>query len=377
MYDVIILGIGSMGSSTLYQLAKRGVKVLGIEQFGIGHTEGSHSGETRIVRKAYFEHSDYVPLLDGAHKGWKGIEKESGETLFHPVGLSYFGEFDHPVMQGVKESAKLYNIGLKHRVLNKEYPVFNIPGNFEYLFEPDAGFVVAEKTIRTYAKQAEDFDAELKTGEEVLDWKLVEGTVEVTTTKGVYKAHKLILTAGAYVNQVLPQFVDQHKVTRQLLAWVKPKTPELFELEKFPCWVISDKEYPGIFYGFPTLPMNIYGGNGLLKIAHHVPGEPIHPQDLHQYNAEPEKEKLIRILKKYIPDALGEIQSISACMYTSTPDEHFILDHLPDYNKQVIVASGFSGHGFKFVPVIGEILADLTLEGKTNWPIDFLGIQRF
>lgn len=377
MYDVIVLGIGSMGSSTLYQLAKRGVKVLGVEQFGIAHDLGSHSGRTRIIRKAYFEHPDYVPLLESAYDGWREIEKETNSKLFHDVGLTYIGEPDHPVMKGIKESAGLYDIELDQGRVGEEHNPFTIPKAFEHILEPGAGFVIADEAIRSFTNQAQLLGAEIRLREEVLDWRLIDGIVEVRTKEALYKAKKLILTAGAYTNRLMPEFSGYHTVTRQLLAWVKPKNPELFEYGNLSCWVIADKEYPGIVYGFPILPTDKFGGNGLLKIGHHTPGERIKPEDLRNYDPAWEKEKLAEMMTKYLGSNLGEIVSVSECMYTNTPDEHFIIDHLPDSDKNVVIASGFSGHGFKFAPVIGEILAELALDGGTNHPIDFLSESRF
>lgn len=364
-----------MGSSTLYQLAQRGVKVLGLEQFGLGHGEGSHSGQTRIVRKAYFEHPDYVPLLEEAYRSWEEIEEKSDKQLYYPTGLAYFGEPDHEVMKGVKLAAKKHNIECS--TLNNEYSMFSVPDQFESLIEPDAGFALTEQTINTFAEEAVKMGAEIKTGEKVLHWRSFKDGIVVTTSKAEYRAEKLIITAGAYVNELLPDMNKTMKVTRQLLAWVKPKEPESFELGRFPCWMITDPEYRGLFYGFPSLPVDQFGGNGLLKVGHHVPGEEIHPEDLHNYDPEHESEKLMNILKKYLPDAAGTIDSVTACMYTNSQDEHFVLDLLPDQYERVVIGSGFSGHGFKFVPVIGKILSDLAIEGSTNLPAGFLSLSRF
>ncbi|MBO6524146.1 MAG: N-methyl-L-tryptophan oxidase [Balneolaceae bacterium] len=375
MYNTIIIGLGSMGSSALYQLAKRGIKALGLEQFGIGHTKGSHSGQTRIVRKAYFEHPDYVPLLEEAYKGWDSIQRETGKQLFHKNGLVYFGEPGHKVMEGVEFSANTFNIRLA-RMINEQLKMFEIPSHFQALIEPEAGFAVAEETIRSFIGQAEKLGAEVQTRETVMGWRLKDNYVEVHTDKMEYHTEKLILTAGAYTNQLIHGFSNQLTVTRQLIFWIKPEHPDQFAPERFPCWVVAEPEYPGIFYGFPILSAE-QGGNGLLKIAHHAPGEFIHPKDLNKLNPEKEKEKLRSFLKKYLPEIGGDIVEVTACLYTYSPDEHFIIDFLPDTNSRVVLAAGFSGHGFKFVPVVGEILADLALQGKTELPIDFLRLNRF
>ncbi|MFV1885083.1 MAG: N-methyl-L-tryptophan oxidase [Balneola sp.] len=376
MYNVIIIGLGSMGSSALYQLAKRGVMVLGLEQFGIGHAKGSHSGQSRIVRKAYFEHPDYVPLLEKAYKGWDSIQQESGKQLFHKNGLVYFGKPEHEVMEGVKRSAGEFGLNIEQKTGNIEHRMFTVPDDFEVLWEPEAGFALTEPTIRTFVEQAEKHGAEVQTRETVMGWRLKDSYVEVHTDKMEYHTEKLILTAGAYTNQLIPGLSDQLKVTRQLIFWLKPQHPEQFKPERFPCWVIAEPDYPGIFYGFPILSTE-QGGDGLLKVAHHAPGESIHPKDLSEFNPEKEKEKLSSFLKKYMPEVSVEIVKVTACLYTYSEDEHFIIDFLPETNSNVVLAAGFSGHGFKFVPVVGKILADLALEGYTKHPIDFLRLDRF
>ena len=183
-YDVIVIGVGSMGSAACYWLAKRGHKVLGLEQFEIPHEQGSHTGQSRIIRKAYFENSDYVPLLNRAYENWKSLEEETATQVYFPTGLLYFGPFDHLLLQGVKQSASLYNIKLD-RVdtarATQRFPPFKIPGDFETLFEPGAGFVTPEKAIQLYVTQAIKNGAEILTHEKVLNWKKDGNSIVVTT----------------------------------------------------------------------------------------------------------------------------------------------------------------------------------------------------
>tara|TARA_R110000868_G_scaffold304437_17_gene565290 strand:+ start:23656 stop:24816 length:1161 start_codon:yes stop_codon:yes gene_type:complete len=384
MYDIIIIGIGSMGSAALYNLSKQGAKVLGLEQFEVVHNKGSHSGQTRIIRKSYFEHSDYVPLLESSYKGWDLIQKETGKHLFHKTGLLYLGRPDHEVMRGIKKSSQQYKIPLEQpihandfKTIKRDYSIFNIPTNFEGLLEQNAGFVLTEETISTYVDEAKKNGAILKTGEEVLNWGLKNGIVNVSTDKGLYKAKKLIIASGAYTQKLLPPIKDLLCVTRQVITWIKPENISEFEIGKFPCWVLADNDLPGVMYGFPILNQKEFKGLNWMKVAHHFPNECIEPRELHSFNTGDEQNKIQDFLKKYIPKSLGEIVSTTTCMYTNTKDGHFIIDFAPETNNQVIIATGFSGHGFKFVPVIGEILSDLALEGKTNFPIDFLRLKRF
>ncbi len=374
MYDVIVIGLGSMGSSALYHLAKAGAKVLGIEQFNVAHDLGSHSGHTRIVRKAYFEHPDYVPLLVKAYKGWDEIQDESGEVLFEKTGLQYYGKSNHPILSGVRESAELYELNL----IENSRPIttpFQIPSDFQTLIEPDAGFVYSDKSIKTFVSQAQKYGAEVTLNEKVLEINNRSSRVEINTKARIYSAKKVIVTVGAYFQHLFQQFEVDLSVTRQLIGWIKVKNDQQYQIENFPCWMITDDSYPGVFYGFPIINKE-NGGNGLLKVAHHARGELIAPDQLNAFNPDTENRKMEKIMRKYLPDELGEIESISSCMYTYSPDEDFIIDYLPGSNENIVLATGFSGHGFKFVPVVGEILKDLAINGITDQPIDFLSLDR-
>lgn len=374
IYDAIVIGVGTMGSSALYQLSRSGAKVLGIEQFDIIHDKGSHSGQTRIIRKAYFEHSDYVPLLEQAYKGWKMLQEESGEQLMYLEGLAYIGEPNHSVLQGVNYAADKYSISLNPL---PHLSPFNISEDTEVILESEAGFILADKAIQSFTKLAFGNGAEIKTNESVIDWKIQGDIVEVRTNIQKYKAKKIIVTAGAYVKKLLPKLSDKVAITRQLLAWVKPDQPELFSISNFKSWVVASNKYQGIFYGFPMLDSNKYGGNGLLKIGHHAKGVEIEPSEVNTFNSKSEEEKIRLFLQEHIPLALGKIQSTTSCLYTNTKDDQFIIDFVPGTQGKIILAGGFSGHGFKFAPIIGETLRDLVVSGSTEYEIDFLKINRF
>lgn len=366
-----------MGASALYQLAKRGSRVLGLEQFNIVHDKGSHSGHTRIIRKAYFEHLNYVPLLESAYRGWDELELLRGETIFHKTGLTYLGEPDHPVMTGVKSSAEQYGIPLDYDESSKKQSIFNLPSAYEIFHEPEAGFVLVEPVIRAYVEEAEKLGAEVQTDEVVLGWRVNDEYIEVHTSKMEYHAQKLVLTAGAYLKYLVPSISDKLTVTRQLIGWVKPQNPGRFTMQQFPCWVMAVKDHPGIYYGFPILMPERNGGNGLLKIAHHTPGTPIDPFELKTDVSKDQIDNLLRFMEHYLTEAHGQLLQTELCMYTNTPDEHFIIDFLPESGQKIILATGFSGHGFKFVPVIGEILADMARDGRTGHPVNFLRLDRF
>ena len=377
-YDVIVIGVGSMGSSACWFLANRGYKVLGLEQFDIPHENGSHSGQSRIIRKAYFEHPDYVPLLERAYENWGSFEKTAHAKIYHRTGIVYFGRPDNANIKGVLKSASLYNVKVEESSLleaQRIFPAFKIPSDFKVIAEPDAGFITPEKAILLYAEESRKKGAVIKTHERVKEWKK-GNSLSVLTDKKSYTCDKLIITAGAWASKIITGLKTELKVTRQMLAWVNPKDSAIFSLGNFPCWFIEDPER-GTFYGFPILRLDQFGGPLGLKLARHVPGEVTDPDKVDRSTPENFEDDIRFVLAKYIPGGEGEIVASKSCLYTYSKDEHFIIDHLPGSDKRVTIACGFSGHGFKFVSVVGEILADLAMKGNTDLPIDFLRLARF
>jgi sarcosine oxidase len=378
-YDIIVLGVGSMGASTCYQLAKQGYTVLGLEQFDIPHELGSHSGQSRIIRKAYGEASDYVPLLQRAYENWKTLEDETGSQVYYKTGLVYFGGTDDAFLNTVKQSSAEYKIpvnSLSVAECDQKYPQFNLPNDFQRLEEPDAGLLNPERSILLLVQQALHHGAVVRTKEKVLDWTSKNGTVTVKTDKGTYTAAKLVITAGAWAGKLVSNFAPKLKVTRQALAWVQPKKWDSFGLGNFPCWNIVHNGYD--FYGFPILPVGQFGGPLGLKLALHYPGGDVTDTDMVNRNTKETDEKvLVDFLNEFMPDGYQSTLTMKTCLYTNTPDENFIVDFLPGFDNTVAIAAGFSGHGFKFASVIGEILTDLAVKGATALPIDFLNAQRF
>jgi sarcosine oxidase len=377
LFDFIVIGVGSMGSSTCYYLAKRGYSVLGIEQFDISHEYGSHTGQSRIIRKAYFEHPDYVPLMERAYQNWSALERDTGEQLYFKTGLLYAGNLDNEMIKGVKQSATLYNIEVNKNVEKERYPQFNFPSEFEILFEPNAGFLPPERSIGLYAQQAKKYGAIIHTNEKILEWNKEGNGMVVKTDKDIYHCNKLIITAGAWAGKMIPGLADKIKVTRQLVAWVKPKEEKQFLLNNFPCWMIADDERKGCYYGFPKLSTEKFGQPEGLKLAHHHPLTVTDPDNVNRETTNVDIENLKYCLDKYLPGAFQKVLSTKICLYANSPDENFIIDKLPGHEDNVSIACGFSGHGFKFVSVVGEILADLATTGKTDLPIEFLNARRF
>lgn len=378
-YDVIVLGVGSMGSATCYHLAKQGYKVLGLEQFDIPHELGSHAGQSRLIRKAYAEHPDYVPLLERAYDNWKTLESETGNQVYFNTGLLYFGEASNSFLKGVLTSSEKYNIqvnSLTKTLRSKKYPQFKIPDDFICLEEPDAGFVTPERCILLFTEQAVQQRAVIRTKEKVSEWKRENGLIRVKTDKGIFTAKKLVISAGPWAGKMIPGYAAKLKVTRQIIAWVKPNKWEDFTLGNFPCWDIEDGDYS--YYGFPILPVGKFGGPLGLKLAMHYPlGEISDPDTINRIPNKQDEKFLTNALNKFFPEGYSQTLTMKTCMYTMSPDENFILDFLNGYDKDVVIATGFSGHGFKFASVVGEIMADLAIKGSTTLPISFLNSSRF
>ena len=378
-FDVIVIGVGSMGASACYHLARRGYRVLGLEQFEIPHERGSHGGQSRIIRKAYGEATEYVPLLQRAYQNWKDLESETGSQVYLQTGLLYGGEANSPFLETVRESAETFHIplrGLSREECRERYPQFHLPDHYVCLEEPEAGLLTPERCILLLAQQARLHGAVLRTGEPVLGWEHAGGGVVVRTPIGTYRAGRLVVTAGAWAGELLPRLAPRLRVTRQVLAWVQPKRWEGFTPEKFPCWLLEHGDYH--FYGFPILPAGSFGGPPGLKLALHYPGEEVTDPGKEDRSPGPSDEQVLAdFLRGFIPEGFGPTLALKTCRYTNSPDGHFLVDYLDGFGKDVVVAAGFSGHGFKFASVIGEVLADLAMEGSTPLPVDFLRADRF
>ncbi|HJO09118.1 MAG TPA: N-methyl-L-tryptophan oxidase [Verrucomicrobiota bacterium] len=373
-YDVIVVGVGSMGSAICYHLAKRGASVLGIDSQSVPNTNSSHHGETRVIRLTYQEHPDYVPLLRDAYQLWEEIEHETGTKLLHKTGVLYMGFPDSEAITGVRlasETHKLPCSMLTHSELALQFPQFNLPEGMIGALEPEGGYLLSELAIETYTQAAEQLGAKLLTNEPVIDWASNGSSITVRTANGRHTAGKLILCAGAWTSGLLQQPNISLTVTRQVLGWVQPKRPELFQPGDHPVWNIDpngDGDLTGIYYGFP---MSADG----LKVALHLPGKSMDPDEITDETFPPDEEEILLPLRRYIPNAFGPVRSVKVCKYTNSEDGHFIVDRHPA-NDRVHIACGFSGHGFKFASVMGSVLSELALDGKTQRPIDFLGLSR-
>jgi sarcosine oxidase len=373
-YDAIVVGVGGMGSAAAWQLARRGRRTLALERFDIPHAMGSSHGVTRIIRLPYHEDPAYVPLLRRAYELWREIEALVGERLLTITGSLDGGPEDGPLFQGALASARAH--GLPHKVLtaaaiNQRFPGYRLPPHVRALYQPEGGFVASERAILAHVRAAQEAGADIRARERVLDWTAREDGegVTVTTLKGRYTAGQLILTAGAWMPELAEALRRLAVPERQVLAWLQPKRPALFTPGQFPVFNLDVEE--GRYYGLP-----IYEVPGFKFGRYHHRGETARADEIRR-EIDAEDERLLRqFAERYFPDGCGPTMALRSCMFTNTPDGHFIVARHPEHH-QVIIASPCSGHGYKFCSVIGEILADLaTSRGSSRHDISFLGLDR-
>ncbi len=372
-YDVIVVGVGGMGSATAAELAARGARVLGLDRASIPNESGSSHGVNRIIRLAYMEDPAYVPLLRRAYQRWRELEQRLGEPILVITGGVDVGLPESETVQGALRSAQLHE--LDHELLDAEtlmarYPGFVVPSDFAAVYQPDGGFVLSERAIAGCARLALADGADLHGHEAVTDWEPVGDGVVVRTERGEYRARRLVVSAGAWLSRLLPSMRDIAVPERQVLLWSRTLRPEHYAVGAFPVFILDVPE--GRFYGFPE-----YGIPGFKIGLFHHREERVDPDAWDRAVIEPEDQAVLRAgTSRYFPDADGPALTLKTCMFTNTPDEHFIIDRLPQA-PQVVVVSPCSGHGFKFVSVIGEIAADLALDGGTEHDIGMFRIGRF
>lgn len=376
-YDVIVVGVGSMGSATCHALSQRGVRVLGLEQGSLPNILASFTGATRAIRLSYSEHPDYVPLLRGAYERWETLGDEAGRQLLQLTGALYLGPPEGEHVSGAQRSAEEHGLAHamhSHEDLQKNWPQFSLPENFVALHEDRAGYLLSEQCVVAFIAAALRGGADLRGHQAVVDWSASESGVTVRTATDTFSASHLVFTSGAWTNRTLGDLGVKLKVTRQVLGWVWPSAPENFTADKFPVWVLDGNEGTGVYYGFPMTPDGS-GGVGL-KLALHWPSVETDPDSVERGALPGDEDEVRDGLRRFIPTGDGPLLAQRICLYTNTPDGHFIVDRHPEH-ANVSLACGFSGHGFKFSSVMGDVLADLATAGKTDWPIGFLGLSRF
>jgi sarcosine oxidase len=373
-HDVIVVGLGGMGSAAAAHLAARGQRVLGLERFGRAHALGSSHGGSRIIRQSYFEDPAYVPLLLRAYELWDQLERDSGADLLTRTGGIYFGRPELSTVAGSVRSARQWD--LPHELLDateirRRFPTMTPDDDEMGLYETAAGFVRPEATVAAHLTLAGQRGADLHFDEPVIDWTTTaDGGVLVTTESDDYSAGRLVICPGAWAPWLLTDLGLPLTVERQVMYWFQPtEGVDRWTPDRQPIWIHGGAEHQS--YGFPA----IDGPGGGVKAAFFRHGVVCSPETVDRTVHPDEVAFIAAHLREIFPTMPGRFLTAAACLYTTTPDEHFVLARHPEH-EQVTIACGFSGHGFKFVPVIGEILADLATAGTTAHPIELFDPRR-
>jgi monomeric sarcosine oxidase len=371
-FDAIVLGTGGIGAAAVYELARRGLRILGIDRFEPPHDRGSTHGQTRAIRQAYFEHPAYVPLLVESYRLWRELEQQAGQELLAEVGVLEVGPADRIVVRGVLRSAEVHNLAVEQLTaaeIEGRWPGLRVPDELVGVFDPRGGFLFVEDCVRAHLRGATAAGAQLLTDTEVHTWSATSHEVTVRTSAGEFAAARLIIAAGPWSAQLLSGIGVSLVPRRKSLFWFETASAKYDVASGFPVFLY---ELPfGVFYGFPKL-----DGRGV-KVAQHSGGLDIADPMTARREIDPEEERsLVRFLATCLPEVSHRVTDHEACLYTMSPDEHFVVDRHPE-RANVVFAAGLSGHGYKFAPVLGKALADLTLEGATRLPIGFLSLARF
>jgi sarcosine oxidase len=358
-FDVAVIGLGAMGSAALFNLARQGQRVIGIEQFEPGHDKGSSHGESRIIRLSYFEHPSYVPLARRAMEKWRELEELCGQTILTVTGVLEAGYPGCPIVEGSLNASRLHD--LDHEVLsaaeiNRRFPAFTVPSHWAGLYQPEGGFLRPELAIRQFVGLAERHGAEVRTRTRVLAIEPLGSGVRVRTDTGEIEAGSVVIATGAWIGDFAPELRPNLKLTRQVLGWFEPLQPAYFSPDRCPVFILESED--DACYGFPD-----FAGTGVKTASHRKGAYLSSAEDLAQDGGAGDEAQIRRMLALAMPDANGPLRNMRTCIYTRTPDEDFVIDRSP-VDPRIVLASPCSGHGFKFASVIGEVLADLAL-GKT------------
>src|SRR5579883_137572 len=341
-FDAIVIGIGGMGSAAACELARRGRRVLALEQFALGHDRGSSHGHTRIIRKAYYEHPDYVPLVCRAFERWYDLEQRQGLHLLTESPCLSIGRADSPMIAGVRASAAQHNLpveSLSAAELRHRYPAFRFGDEYMGVLERSAGFLYVDVCVQAHACEAVRLGATIQDNEPVVSWTANEREVIVQTTADRYTAARLVITAGPWASQLLASHGAFLRVMRQVAQWIGTSDDALFRRDVFPLYIVDTPQ--GHFYGFPVL-----NANGAKVAQHYGAPELTAPSEIERA-IKPEDEETARaFLREHLPLIDGPCRRASVCIYTLTPDRHFLIDLHPEHGN-VALAAGFSGHGFK------------------------------
>ena len=371
-HDVIVIGVGGMGSAAAYHLASRDVDTLGIERFDVPHEQGSSHGITRIIREGQYEDPEYVPLARRSYELWRELETETGRDLLRVTGGLDAGPPDGEVVPSSAASCRAHDI--EHEILsgvevNDRFPGYDIPKDHQAVYQPNSGFLVPEQCIIAHVEAAQAKGATIRAREAVTEIDDAGDDVWVTTDRGEYRADKVVVTAGAWAREFLPALADRLVPVRQVLAWLQPTDPPLFDPDVFPVFIHETETER--YYGFPRYDVP---GFKFARFNHFV--EEVDPDAMPREPRRNDEAMLREYAEQYFPAGAGPTMRLSTCLFTNTPDGHFVVDTAPG-RPDVIVGAGFSGHGFKFASAIGEVLADLAIDGETERDIGLFAADRF
>ena len=380
-FDVAVIGLGSTGAAALYHLARRGLSVVGLEQASPGHEGGSSHGESRIIRMAYFEHPSYVDLVRLAYRNWRDLEQASGRSVITTTGIIEAG---YPGASLVRDSlASAIQHDLPHEVLSgrqirQRFPAFDLPDDWEGVFQPDGGILAADLAIRLHVEGAKTAGAEVRTQVAVRATEPTGAAVRLVLADGTaIEAGAVVVAAGGWIGELVPGLRRHLTLSRQAVCWFTPTQPALTDPDRFPVFLLDADADPttetpaDVIYGFPD-----FAGTGV-KAASHLLGRTLASAADARQDGDAEDALRIRLaLERLIPAAAGPVRQVKTCIYTSTPDADFIVDRLAG-EPRIVLASACSGHGFKFASLLGEILADLATTGATRHDISRFSLSRF
>ncbi len=369
--DVIVLGLGGMGAAIANHLTSRGMSVVGIDRYQPGHRFGSSHGKTRIIREAYFEAPEYVPLVRRAYQLWRELENDTGQKLLNIHGLLTVGGENSELVNGVLKSSEMYGIAcetLDNAEIRRRFPGAVPSDDMHGVFEPTGGLLNPEQCIEAHLSLARARGAVIRDGERVVRWRGDESAVEVKTDQDTYHASHLVVAAGPWTSELLADLNLPLERWRVFYAHYDSVKRDLFTPDAFP---ISLWDTPtGAYYTIPYLP-----GQGM-KVGRHDAGDVVDPDTMKRTVDVAELRSQTQTIDRYMPGSTGRVLEAETCIYTVTPDHHFIIDRHPEH-ANVSYACGFSGHGYKFATVIGEVMADLVEHGRSEHPIGFLSADRF
>jgi sarcosine oxidase len=371
-YDVAVIGLGAMGSAALYAVARRGLRVIGFDRLQPAHRRSSSFGESRVIRLAYFEHPSYVPLLREAYQRWRDLEAASGQRLMAITGVIEAGYPGAPLVEGSRRSSIEH--GLPHERLtaaeaNARFPAFDLPAEWDVVFQPDAGALLPERAIGLFVAGAEALGAEARLNTRVLAVEPVADRVEIILEGGErVEAASAVVSAGAWIGELMSDVAAKMRLTRQPLMWFQPLEPDLVRPDRMPVFFFQTQE--DLVYGLPNV-----CGTGVKAASHLSGGDLVSADAARAEVSANEAEHLHGLIRRYVPAAAGALVNTSLCIYTRSPDEHFVVGLHPKA-PQLVIASPCSGHGFKFASVMGEIIADLAQDRRTDRPIDLFKPER-